>query len=191
MPILGTIASSKASAVSGPGYEALISYVVPSDTGAVTLSSIPTTYQHLEVWVLGSTNRGTFANDTFSIEINGGTVTRSQWIGYDGSAIAYYYGASNGYYGITTGASANYNSNAQGGGILRINDYANTTTGKTYLSISGYATNSTSTALYSQPNVTTGIWNTSNAITSLTFKPGNASNIVAGSKFWIYGIKGS
>lgn len=69
---------------------------------------------------------------------------------------------------------------AQGNAIVQIQNYANTTTYKTYLSRFNQAARGTDACV--------GLWRSTAAITSVTIKAVGANNIAAGSTFTLYGI---
>lgn len=175
--ILGIVASGNYPRVTS-SYES-IATVNASSASAVTFSSIIGTYKHLEVRISTLTSTGT----SIQLQSNLGLGTNSHQLFGNGSSA----GARNsgvgtyGVYipsdtGIATGGSAPCVA------IIDLLDYANTNKNKTVRSLYGAEDNSSGIVLFNS-----AFWNSTSAITSLTFTPN--SGTVTG-KFALYGIKG-
>jgi hypothetical protein len=149
---------------------------------SVTFSSIPSTYTHLQIRALyfGTSN-------PMAMQANIGIGAKSHILeGYGTSIYTYAYdsAASKGMY-ITD--SGNGMSTSIGTvAIVDILDYANTNKNKTWRAISGVDTNSIGAV-----QLSSGFWNTTSAITSLTFNLSSTGTISQYSSFALYGIKGA
>jgi hypothetical protein len=154
-----------------------------------TFSSIPSTYKHLQLrtlfqdsWVnSGSSNLNiifngdtTGANYTFHRLYGNGTNTTAQ--GYTSTGYVQMY---------SCGASA-LDVNIFGVGIMDIIDYASTAKYKTVRAFSGVDGNTASTQW--KVALTSGLWLSTSAITSLTITPG-VTGFSSGTTFALYGIK--
>ncbi len=176
-PILGIIASQNYSRITG-SYES-IATVNASGSSSVTFSSIVGTYKHLQVRLSTLTSTGT----SIQLQSNLGLGTNSHQLLGDGSAASARNSAVGTYgiyipsdTGIGTGGSAPVVA------VIDLLDYANTNKNKTVRSLYGGEDNSAGIVMFNS-----GFWNSTSAITSLTFTPN--SGTVTG-KFALYGIKG-
>jgi len=178
MPILGIIASAISGNLVTNSYES-IATVDASSSSSVTFSSIVGTYKHLQVRMSTLTSTGT----SIQLQSNLGLGTNShQLLGNGTAASARNSGVGTyGIYipsdtGIATGGSAPCVA------IIDLLDYANTNKNKTVRALYGAEDNSAGVVM-----LNSGFWNSTSAITSLTFTPN--SGTVTG-KFALYGIKG-
>jgi hypothetical protein len=167
-------------------YESIAAVTVPSGgVASVTFSNIPQIFAHLQVRVLARDSR---SNSASNIEwrYNGDTgnnYTSHVVYGNGGStAAAVDLNLSTQSAIRIPGASAS--ANIFGVGILDILDYTNTNKNKVSRTLSGHDQNGDGQLYF-----TSGLWNNTAAITSITFVPTTA-NIVQHSSFALYGIKG-
>jgi hypothetical protein len=196
MPILGIIASSVLGSIQGD-YESIAS-ASPSGVNTVTFSNIPSTYKHLQIRYIGQTARGTYAQDQLGVQFNGDTgsnynyfITRASEVSSTAivnsaaenqTNISFDYGS----LGATGGSSLFW-----GIGVIDILDYTNTNKFKTTRCVAGTDSNGTVGGVYSTVGLMSGNWENTNAITSITMmNPATAANYNAGTRFWLYGIKG-
>lgn len=179
-PILGIIASSGAVANS---YESIATINFASDGAAFDFTSIPQTYQHLELRfmtqsTLGSTldNLAVYANNDTS------SVYSTHSLYGNGSSVSVYAGSSQARIYLPSIVSA-----ASSGqftvGIMQILDYTSTSKYKTTRTLSGFDANGSGTV-----GLSSGSFQSTGAITR--FSGGTSANIKAGSTFALYGIKG-
>jgi hypothetical protein len=178
MPILGILASAISGNLVTNSYES-IATVNASSSSSVTFSSIVGTYTHLQVRMSTLTSTGT----SIQLQSNLGTGTNShQLVGNGTAAIAR--NSAVGTYGIyipsDTGIATG--GSAPAVAVIDLLDYANTNKNKTVRSLYGAEDNSAGVVMLNG-----GFWNSTSAITSLTFTPN--SGTVTGS-FALYGIKG-
>jgi len=194
MPILGTIASQ----ISG--------HLTPPDTGAmfplgmvrvgsggaadVTFSSIPSTYKHLQVRALMRNTRTSDRVGSPAMRFNSDTGTNYYYhrLYGDGSAAGADAPGSASTFIVGIGVATDLNTaGIFGVGVWDILDYANTNKYKTTRLLSGIDNNRTTDAGY--VSISSGVWNNTNAITSVTLLP-NVNIWSEGSTFALYGIKG-
>ena len=163
MPIAGVIASSISGHLATNNFF-LISRQTPSAVSTVTFSSIPATYKSLQVRFNLITS---YSNADHELQFNGDTGTNyaTHWLYGNGTSVV------SG--GLTGGTfiELNYNGTISSVypnvGILDVIDYANTNKNKTIKFLTG-ANNNTSGGTM---EIDSGVWLSTAAITSLTFKP--------------------
>ena len=189
-PILGIYASQISGHLFAPSgaYDSIATTTVGAGgTASITFSSIPSTYTHLQVrFIARTTDGGTFdpavvrlngiSSNTYTIHYlygDGASVTASATTNY-----SYTYG------GFIPASSAT--SNTFGAGVWDLLDYANTNKNKTIRALSGVDTNGGG-----RINFTSGLVQTTNAITSITFTTDNSANFAQYSSFALYGIRGN
>jgi hypothetical protein len=187
MPILGIIASSRLTAPA-TAYESIATVTVGSGGAAnVEFTSIPATYTHLQIRLIGRSDRA--ANlDSLRLQANSDTASNYAEHGLygDGASAGAFAGTSQTYMQFYRIAGANAGANIFGAIYIDILDYANTNKFKTARSIGG-ADNNGSGEIY----LMSGLWRSTSAITSLKLLPGVGTNFTQYSQFALYGIKGS
>lgn len=167
-------------------YESISTVTVGAGGAAtVTFSSIPSTYSHLQIRILGRTDRAVslaglgmrFNSDTASNysdhDLKGDGATASA--GADVS-VSYIFLAR--YTGSTAAA------NTFGAGIVDILDYSNTNKYKTTRNLSGADLNGSG-----QVTLQSGSWRSTSAISSIQLFSDISGNITQYSSFALYGIK--
>ena len=153
-------------------------------SSSITFSSIPSTYQHLQIRVLA---RSTAANvqSYVKLEFNGDTTGSnyySHYIQADGSTVAAGANASlSAHYDI---AGANATTSVFGAMIFDVLDYDDTNKFKTTRVLGGVDNNGSG-----RMNLTSGLWRSTSAVTSVTLTPASG-NFAQYSSFALYGIKG-
>jgi hypothetical protein len=182
-PILGIIASSISAHLSN--YTSIATATVTSggSGGAISFSSIPQTYSHLQIRAFvqntgtGSGSGGTTANVT----LNGQAFTTDHYLYANGSSVS---AGQTTPYGFFMNTPYSSNTNIFSAGVWDLLDYTNTTKNKVVRNLGGYDANgSGEIALIS--NLYT--YNT-NAINTITITP-SSNNFSAGSIFALYGVK--
>lgn len=173
-----------------PGaFESIATLTGDNTVTSITFSSIPATYQHLQLRIIANTNAGIAEGDATLI-INGDT----------GSSYATHYLSGN---NTTMGSngSANrahiwlpltfpgtsYSSSYHGASIIDILDYASSTKNKTVRIFNGVTIALTST---SQIRLVSGVRMNTEPITSLRISY-QGYTVSSTSQFALYGIKGS
>jgi hypothetical protein len=168
-----------------PGdFQSIATAVGTGSSGTITFSSIPSTYTHLQLRIIG---RSTSTSTTVNVTANSDT----------GSNYArhYLYGD-----GSTAGAGANTSqtsmavvfvaqsidlANSYGVNVLDILDYSNTNKYKTTRVLTGLDVNGSGGYI----QLTSGLWQSTAAISTLTLTLSSA-NFTTASQFALYGIKG-
>jgi hypothetical protein len=187
-PILGIYASSIQPSLNASSFES-IATATPSGA-TVTFSSIPSTYTHLQIRSINSTNR-TSTNDWIKYTFNGdnGTNYANHFVqGTNGSASAGTDSPSQNYAQLYRTAAVNSLTNSFGVFVMDILDYANTSKYKTARTLLGFENDALGV---DSVVLNSGLWLSTAAITSITFAPRFGTTFVAGSHFALYGIKGA
>lgn len=151
----------------------------PSGTTSVTFSSIPQTYTHLQLRIVGGKSSPT---DWLGYRFNGDTGTNYSSLflsGQDSTASASQYPTMSSIYGCILPSDANM----FGAEICDILDYTSSSKYKSTRAISGYDNNSAGGS-----RLLSGLWQNQAAITSITIS--TATNYTAGTSIALYGIKG-
>ena len=167
-------------------YESIATVTVGSGgSSTISFTSIPSTFKHLQVRGIA---RGTFAatNLNLCMQVNSDTsnsYTYHQLLG-DGSSASAGGGTAQSFGFVGRIAQANASASVFGASVIDILDYANTSKNKTIRALGGYDSNGNGMAtLMSSAYIKT------DAITSIQIF-GNLGDLVAGSSFALYGIKG-
>lgn len=172
-------------------YSLITSTSLPSDVSSVTFSSIPTTYQHLFVKTMIRTTRNVdgYADVDFYFNNDTGANYLSGSLTQAGGSITFAYTSTNTsvawlLMSSVTSGTTNYLKYFGQGEVL-IPNYSGTTKKM------GYAkSNAVKSNAYQVRSINWGYQGTA-PITSITFIDRNGANMVAGSQFFIYGIKNS
>lgn len=169
-------------------YESIAVATVPSGgVASITFSSIPQNYTHLQVRVLGRTNRALF-RDFIGINFNSDTGNNYAYHQIDGNGTSAAASGVSSVNEINTGylGSANAsNANAFGVIIIDILDYTNTTKNTTTRALGGFDDNGQGQIIFSS-----GLWINTNAVNSILITPGVGTLFSQFSSFALYGIKG-
>lgn len=159
---------------------------------SISFSSIPTNYTHLQVRVVGRTDYAS-GTDTLKLVFNGtgGTNYWSHWMNQDNASSVYT--TNTGAAGIAYISLQNFPGNTApassfGSSIIDIPDYQDTNKYKTARNISGMIS---FTGNPWSANFMSGWFNSTAAITSITVSPLNGTNLVAGTRIALYGVKGT
>jgi hypothetical protein len=187
--LIGIIASSGGVTVSN-SYESISTTTVGSGgVSSITFSSIPSTYQHLQIRAIAQASGGSSGLQDLSINFNSDTTGSNYYNhrlwGNGASASATGFAGGGGYY-LYQGVVANTSStNIFAGLVIDVLDYANTNKNKTVRSLSGTDLNGSG-----QVGLQSGLWINTGAVTSITVSIPSGSNINQYSQFALYGIKG-
>jgi len=187
MPILGIIASQNYPRVTN-SYESIATTTVGSGgTSTITFSSIPSTYQHLQIRLNARTNRAN-AIDPILIRMNSDS-TAANYVSH-----ALYGSGTSVVANHTTGETGTFNYLVAGGNasasvfgsmVIDVLDYTNTNKYTTIRSLGGSDNNGSGFVC-----LNSGLWMNTNAITSLTILPFVGPSFAEYSSFALYGIKG-
>jgi hypothetical protein len=183
--LIGIIASSGGAAGAANSYESIATVTVGGGgASSITFSSIPSTYQHLQVRASMTTT--TAALDDTLWQINGDTnaanyFSMHQLRGNGSTASA---GANNPGVASVHLMPFNNSTSTFTGGVIDILDYSNTNKYKTFRGLSGGDTNGAGNVF-----LRSGLWMITSAINSIVITP-NGTNFAQYSSFALYGIKG-
>jgi len=199
-PILGIYASQISGHLFAPSgaYDSIATTTVGAGgSSSISFTSIPSTYTHLQVRGIGRTDRADYNIDDCFIRFNSDTgsnyashrLNGDFFPGTVARAAAYtsQTGVTNGL--LMAGASAP--ASVFGAGVFDILDYANTNKYKTYRALTGTDTNGAVAGINGFVALTSGLWQSTNAITSISITPGAGTIFTQYSTFALYGIKGA
>lgn len=169
-------------------YESIASATGTGSSGTITFSSIPSTYQHLQIrGIADSSGAGT--QQDLLIRINGVTSSSYTYHQLRGSGVSV---------SATSGASQTYAYNFDAvtgnsvaaatvaGIILDIHDYANTTRNKTLRLFGGFDNNGSG-----QIVLNSNLFINTSAISSISLISGGGGFWETNTQFALYGIKGA
>ena len=155
-------------------------------TATITFSNIPQTYKHLQIRALTRDTQAGNDLGAFRMTVNSDTSsTYTRHIVYgDGASALAGYNATTGY--ALTGLFVTGGSTASmfAVNIIDVLDYANTNKFKTFRVLAGADKNGSGQAF-----LNSNLWQSSSAVTTLSFVPGASSNWAEYSSFALYGIK--
>ena len=170
----------------------IASNTLGSSAASVTFSSIPATYKDLVLKISARSDRGLQQAD-LAFKFNSATANATDTSLYGNGSTASsgrdFIGSGGMYAGAYPGSTATSDtfSNTE----IYIPNY--TASQNKPSSISAAAENNTATVTYGSNWAVAGLWSNTAAITSITIyeAAGSPFNLVAGSTFWLYGIKNS
>jgi hypothetical protein len=180
MPNLGIIASSLSGKLETNSFISIATTTVGTATSTITFSSIPSTYQHLQLRAFSNSTTGAPARIRFNSD--SGSNYALQVI--QGNSASVGVGGVTAQSGIDGIISANA-SNVFGASIVDILDYTNTSKYTTIKAFDGYETGSSGT-IYQY----SGLWLNTSAISTITLTDSSGGNFNTYSSFALYGIKG-
>ncbi len=191
-PILESIGSVKGfgwGSFSLPSsFESIATTTLSSSTGWVNFSSIPQTYKHLQIRIMGRCLQGGSAQSDVSCVLNNDQTSSYAFHRVRGNTatVDATGSSSTAYANIGFVPTNGYTSGIFGVLIVDIHDYASTTKYKIIRSQGGFtADGSGISGLYS------GLWLKTNAVTDLSFSnQNNAQDWTTGTVISVYGIKG-
>ena len=163
-------------------YSLINSTTLSTTTASVSFSSIPATFTDIIcVANLLATNDG----NNISVQVNGDTGTNYSMTFMAGSGSAATSGRQSGVPNVlwSVGPLGGPNTSSPAAHILHINDYANTTTYKTFLSRQGVVG-----ATYNGVAAQVGLWRNTAAINQVTWNI-QGTTFAVGATFKLYGIQ--
>ena len=185
MPILGILASQITGHLSTNSYESIATATGTGSSGTISFTSIPATYNHLQIRFLTRSTRSAASSNIF-IGFNSDTTT-GNYYGHmmegNGASVSSTakIGTSTSFMSATSAASNT--SGIFSGGVIDVLDYANTNKYKTSRGLSGYDANG-SGLLY----LASGLWMNTAAITSIQITD-PLGNFATNSSFALYGVR--
>jgi hypothetical protein len=187
----GTSAASSASNSITPlstAFDSIATATGTGSSGTITFSSIPSTYQHLQIRCIV---RNTSSSTASNLQLNndtGSNYTRHEIQG-TGSAVSASGSISQTSMLCFRPAVSTQTADCVGVAIIDIHDYASTSKYKTIRSFFGVDTNSGSTT--DRLLLTSGLWLSTSAISTITLSLAASNNFTTSSTFALYGIKGA
>lgn len=165
-------------------FDSLGVVVLNTATSTVTFSNIPQTYQHLQI--RGIVTSTSSPNNAILTRFNGDSTSLYAQHGLEGNGVtttAQSYNAVS-----TTHVSLGYtaDSNYPSSFVADILDYSNTNKFKTTRTLSGNDANAGGTRYV---GMLSGLWRSTNAITSMAISHGASVTFGANSIFALYGVK--
>ena len=185
---LGTF--SQGAAGGATAFESIATATGTGSSNTITFSSIPGTYQHLQIRSLAQST-STSATSFMRIQLQFNSDTGANYVTHylQGSGSAASASAiTGGTYGEISGAvyRDTTSTNIMGASIIDIHDYANTSKNKTVRAFSGGDNNASNGLIF----LSSVLWLSTSAITSITLVPG-AGNWTTTTQFALYGVKGA
>jgi hypothetical protein len=184
MLLLGVLQAQAAGQVAGT-FELLETQVLTSAAASVTFSSLSTysaEYQHLQIRMVCRSARG--SEDYLQMRFNGDTGSNysNHYLEGNGSSVGSSGSANQTqmYQGVS--ASSNLAANIFASFVIDILDPFETTKFTTSRTLGGFATRSI--------GLNSGNWRNTDALTSITLRHQVGDNLVTGSRFSLYGIRG-
>lgn len=176
---LGIFAS--AANVSATSFDSIATQTVTGSTAAsIEFTSIPNTYTHLQIRASMLCDAG----QNIRVQFNSDTGSNYAWHELYGNGSTVGYGASSSTSFMQIGYVQASDANTTGGFVADILDYANTNKYKTMRSLNGSDANSAGYIL-----LRSGLWQNTNAITSIKIYPAGSNLFKQYSHFALYGIK--
>lgn len=189
---LGYFATAGGGAAAAPGsYELIASAYGNGGSNTISLSSIPSTFKHLQVRFHARIAADTSGRQLY-INVNSDTNGNYSTHAMVGSGSGSVY-ASNGTSNVMDSVAeivpgSQESSGLTGAGIIDILDYTSNSKYKTFRMMIG-KTSTISTNIYTTALVS-GNWRSTSAINSLTFTTSGPGNFTSLTRFSLYGIKG-
>jgi hypothetical protein len=171
----------------GAAFELISTQLISTNTASVTFTSLPTTYTHLELRYTARTTQAA-ANDQMKILLNSdsGSNYTERLVQGNGSTATSNGFTAQGFIWPGYAMGANATASVFALGIVSFVDYLSTAKNKTVRSISGYHT--TAGAIQAS-QLFSSYWASTAAISSITISANGS--FVSGSRFSLYGIRGS
>jgi len=188
-PILGIIASQNYPRVTN-SYESIATVTVGAGgSSTITFSSIPSTYQHLQVRLIARSALSG-ASEAIRVRFNGDTATSSysDHLVFGDGASASTDNDVQSVSGINVHRipAATSTASVFGGIVIDLLDYSNTNKYKTLRSLGGWDANGSGRII-----LNSGLWgNSGSAISSIDIVTSTGNNFAQYSTFALYGIKG-
>jgi hypothetical protein len=183
MPILGIIASSKFGDVGD--FESIATITSSGSAGNFVFSSIPGTYDHLQIrGILRTNDTGTWNNQVLRFNSDtGSNYAVHRLYGNGSTATAEASSSTTSINDFMRAAGSGNSSDIYGVAVIDILDYAKTSKYKTIRSLNGGDGNGNGwIGLHS------GLWQSTSAITTITISPSGGTAIQY-SSFALYGIR--
>jgi len=165
--------------------------VLSGTQSTISFTSIPSNFQHLQIRGFAQCNRATFGTDDLNIRFNGDTGSNYAYHRLFGNGATPEAGAaaSQTFMQVLSGSGTG-NGNTFGVSIIDILDYANTNKNKTMRTLSGDDLNGTVAGFPGYVVLSSGLWQSTSAVTSISIIINTGASFTAGTHFALYGIRG-
>lgn len=185
--LIGIIASSGGAGVA-TSYESIATATAGGGgSSSFTFSSIPSTYQHLQLRGIARATTGTTGGSFIAIRLNSDSAANYSYhfvYGNGSSAGAFGTGGTSEMVSQRFPRNGDGSSSTFGTSVIEILDYANTNKYKTLRSLGGFDANGSG-----EVYLDSGSWRNTNAVTSITLDMYDG-DFAQYSSFALYGIKG-
>ena len=180
--------------VSLGGLALLARTILLVDTPSVTISSIPNTHTHIELYSLTRTDRAA-GSDLIALQFNGDTTAAYDWEqAFGNNGVSDAFNAPTGGHvagpiteiALTSATAATATANSYGSGRWTVLYYTQTTAHKMVVGQGGVFVDDSAAGAVAAHMA--GVWRNTAAVTSMTLFPALGSNFKAGSRFELYGI---
>ena len=184
-PILGIIASGNWAGANASSYSSIATANGNGSSTAITMSSIPSTYTHLQIRGILHSGRTAGTDAGLTITLNSDTAANYSWhrLTGDGASATSSGGGSKSEILNDDIAANNTNVNYYTGFVIDILNYADTNTYKTLRALWGHDRNGAGRIC-----LLSGNWRSTSAVSSLTLT--TDTNFSSYSSVALYGIKG-
>jgi len=177
--------------------EAIATTYLEADAASVTFSSIPATYEHLQLRLNAKSNRTNssddvqiYLGDSSDSPVDTGSDYYSHYLlgegDNDGAGVNE---STNLRIMRVTGSKTDEDAANYGSTVIDIFDYANANKNTTVLGIGGLAGDSSGSGTLVA--LSSGIWETASAVTAVRVEAMDGSGWIRGSEFTLYGLKSS
>lgn len=164
-------------------FESIATATLSSTTTNITLSSIPSTYKHLQLRILTrASNASVDRAITLRVNSDSGSNYAQHYLDGDGSTASASGSASTTSMLFTKTAGASATANVYGVAIVDFVDYASSSKYKTIKTFGGFDNNGAGNVILSS-----GLWQSTTAINSITVVN---TSFLSGSTIALYGIRG-
>jgi hypothetical protein len=172
--------------------EAIETIYLEADVSSVTFSSIPATYEHLQLRISAKNTRTSNHFENCSIRLNGDTgssYTMHRMAGYSSSTTAAGSTATMIWQPTTVSSQSTQDGSQYSPLNIDILDYANTNKNTTLHYINAFAIGSASGDPYVQFG--SALWTSTDAVDEIEIAPYGSYDFVRGSGFTLYGLNSS
>lgn len=167
-------------------FESIASTTLGSDTATVSFSSIPSTYQHLQIrYIARGTRVDTDVRVEMEVNADSSSVYTSHYLWGDGASAAAAGYTAQTYVDCRSMTGASQTADRFGVSIIDLHDYASTSKFKTFRGTSAWDANGSG-----QIFLWSALWRSTSAVSNLLIRP-QTDSFKAGSTFALYGIKGA
>jgi hypothetical protein len=181
---LGIFAAANTTVPTVPNsFESISTAAITTTTSTVTFSSIPSTYDHLQIRILGRTSLGGAPDNVYMrFNSDSGTNYTNHYLWGNGTNATSSGGGSADTFVSGRQPGTDSLANTYGASIIDVLDYGNTNKFKTIRVFTGWDVNGSGEAFYSS-----GVWRNSNAVSTITLT--NSFSWLPNSHLALYGIK--